>query len=133
MEATKVRQSRGFELNGLQLNGKQPTASEMRRWRKSYRKKNGDIDIAKADHSDEALLAIVLKDDEGNSLFTFDEIYDGILDECNGAALNRLALEVAIFCGLGDGNEVKDTALAAKNLPETTENESSSNSPGEPD
>lgn len=124
----KPRQRTTFPYHGDSYVGIEPTAAEIREWQNSYRSADGQIDMQRVLLSDEALLCIVLKDDHGQPLATFDEVYAGLFDDHPCRELNSLTTQVSAFCAL-DATERRQLRDAVKNLRTVPSSESSSSSP----
>jgi hypothetical protein len=124
----KPRATTTFDYNGESFAGLEPTAEMIRDWQNSYRDDDGQVNQAKLLLADEALLCIVVQDDEGQPIATFDEVYGGLfnLHPCRG--LNTLTTQVSAFCAL-DATERRALRDAIKNLRADQSNESSSSSP----
>ena len=137
----RVPKEQWFPYYDEEYLGIEPSAADLRRWQRSYRRDDGTIDPHRIALADESLLAIVLVDQNTRArLFTFEEIYgDPERDvpplfgaETPGPELVRLTTAVSTFCGL---NAAQRRALqdAAKNSSETRSSESSTESPVEQD
>ncbi len=101
------------------------TRSEHRNWRKSWRKKGGEIDLQKLDFSDDMMLAMCLVDEDGKQMFTRSEALDGVFDNFDSGDTNVMVAAVnrhTNMDGETDQNSVDD---AVKNSQETPSNDSS--------
>lgn len=122
------RRSAEFDYRDAKIKGKAPTVAELRQWRRSYQNADGTLNVEKAIKADEALLAIVLVDANGQPLMSMAEVYDGALDAHDAAEVNRLCTQVSVFCGI-DPSELRDIRDAAKNSYGSRASESSTSLP----
>tara|TARA_Y100000310_G_scaffold246825_1_gene252224 strand:- start:2068 stop:2499 length:432 start_codon:yes stop_codon:yes gene_type:complete len=104
------------------------TRGEQRRWRKTWRKKDGDIDRDKVEFMDDLMLAMCVVDGAGDLVFTQKEALDGIFDDFDGGDTNVMVAAVNRHNSM-DG-ELHGTAIddAVKNSGETPGNGSSGDS-----
>ena len=104
------------------------TRSEHRNWRKSWRKKGGDIDFVKLDFSDDMMLALCLVDEDGQQVFTRAEALDGVFDNFDSGDTNVMIAAVNRHTNM-DGEPDKDSIEdAVKNSSETPSSVSSGDS-----
>ena len=100
------------------------TRLEQREWKKSWRKRNGELDRTKFDFSDDVLLAKSIVDDAGNQVFTPTDAFDGCFDGWDSGDINALLKAVSKLSNLEESaDEGVDDAV--KNLDATAGNDSS--------
>ena len=122
------RRTTTFPFRDGSVSGVAPTVAELRKWRQSYQNADGSLNLAKAMKADEALLALVLRDEDWQPLLSMDEAYEGFFDGHEADEINALCTRVSVFVGI-DPSEMRDIRDAAKNSKGTATSESCGNSP----
>jgi hypothetical protein len=129
-----VRRTKVVTLNdGATVQIQSINQSEERLWRKSWKKKDGTVDHAKFEYSDESLIALTIVDDEGNRPFELDDAYKGIFDLWDTRDIRKIVDESSKLCGLVRDTLEGDVEAAIKNSKETPGNSSSPDLPGKTD
>lgn len=101
--------------------------AEHRAWRKSFQKKNGDLDVDKFEYSDDVLIAMSLVDDKGAELFSIKDALGGCFDDLDDADVNAIRGAVTKLNNMNALNR-NEIEAAVKNSEATPGNDSSSDS-----